>query len=108
MGIKFKSVHQYLYRIRKKLEIHTTRQILAALGKGNDMLKFTKRGAQVFHLYVKGCTGKNIGKILGMSYSGVRRHKEKMLRDNSCDSMIQLVARFYGAQECNGDVPNES
>lgn len=73
------------------------------------MVKFTKRGAEVFHLYVKGCSGRNIAMIMGMTYSGVRRHKEKMLAQNSCESMTQLIARFYGGSKLQeGELSHES
>ncbi len=66
------------------------------------MLKFTKRGSEVFQLYLKGYSGRKIGTILGMSYSGVRRHKEKMVSANSCASMRELAARFYDGVESSG------
>ena len=28
--------------------------------------------------------------------SGVRRHREKMLMANGCNSMLELVAKYYG------------
>lgn len=102
MGIQLQSLHKYLYRIRKKLNVHTSQEILAALGSGGNMLKFTKRGSEVFQLYLKGYSGRKIGTILGMSYSGVRRHKEKMVSANSCASMRELAARFYDGAESSG------
>ena len=58
-------------------------------------LKLTPRGKEVFQLILTGMSDKKIGETLGMSYSGVRRHKEKMLLANSCDSMLELVAKYH-------------
>ena len=58
-------------------------------------LKLTPRGAEVFRLILEGVTDHGIAKRLGISYSGVRRHKEKMLLANGCASMLELVAKYH-------------
>ena len=69
-------------------------------GVGRNPLKLTPRGTEVFQLILKGVSDKNIGENLGMSYSGVRRHKEKMLLMNGCNTMLELVSKYYeGALE---------
>lgn len=39
-------------------------------------------------------TYQQIAMQLGMSVSGVRRHCEKMLWKNGCESMISLIAKY--------------
>lgn len=58
-------------------------------------MTFTPRGKEVFHLVLKGKKGVEIAALLGMSRSGVRRHQEKMLLQNDCRSMLELVAKYY-------------
>jgi DNA-binding NarL/FixJ family response regulator len=60
-------------------------------------LRLTTRGKEVFELTVKGFGNKQIGECLGMSISGVRRHKEKMLLHNDCKAMLELIAKYYRA-----------
>ena len=60
-----------------------------------DALQLTPRGKEVFQQILAGTTDKNIAERLGMSLSGVRRHREKMLLQNKCDSMSELVSRYY-------------
>ena len=58
-------------------------------------MKFTPRGREVFHLILKGKTSTEIATLLNISRSGVRRHKEKMLIQNNCNSIAELVAKYY-------------
>lgn len=60
-----------------------------------DTLQLTPRGKEVFQQILAGATNKSIAERLGMSLSGVRRHREKMLLQNKCDSMFELVSRYY-------------
>lgn len=46
-------------------------------------IKLTPRGKEVFQLIIKGLSDREIGEYLNISYSGVRRHKEKMLFANA-------------------------
>lgn len=100
LSIERSTVYRHLATIRKALEVHTSIEMLNAISAENEMLsaslKLTPRGAEVFSLIIKGLSDKRIGEVLGISYSGVRRHKEKMLLSNGCDSMLELVAKYYG------------
>lgn len=58
-------------------------------------IKLTPRGKGVFYLIIKGLTDKEIGNNLNISYSAVRRHKEKMIFANGCESMSQLISKYY-------------
>lgn len=60
-------------------------------------LILTPRGAEVLQLSVTGMSGREIGKKLGISFSAVKRHKEKMLLANSCTSIQDLIAVYYAA-----------
>ncbi len=59
-------------------------------------IKLTPRGSEVFHMSLHGFTTARIAHHLKMTKSGVRRHKEKMLMVNGCDSMLELAAKYYG------------
>ena len=61
-------------------------------------IKLTSRGREVFRLVLSGLTDKEIAHELGITYSGVRRHREKMLLANGCKTMNELISRFYGYQ----------
>ena len=97
------SVYQHLVQIRKKLGAHNNFEILHVW---NDRIKFnpgdiklTPRGGEVFRLTLEGLEDKQIAERLGISYSGVRRHKEKMLWQNECESMLALAAKYYSEYE---------
>lgn len=62
------------------------------------VIKLTPRGKEVFQLILEGLGDKQIGERLGISYSGVRRHKEKMLINNSCESMLELISKYYATR----------
>lgn len=80
--------------------MHTSVEMLAVLGKkpdaGASSLRLTPRGAKVFALIVQGVSAARIGQRLGISYSAVRRHYEKMLFQNKCDTMLELLAKHHG------------
>ena len=59
-------------------------------------IKLTPRGKEVFDFILKGLSDVTIGKCLSITYSGVRRHREKMLLQNNCSSMLELIAKYYG------------
>ncbi len=85
--------------------MHTSVEMLAVLGKKSDVerspLRLTPRGAEVFALWMQGVSAARIGQQLGISYSAVRRHCEKMLFQNKCDTMLELLAKHHG--QCSGD-----
>lgn len=92
-------VYLHLAHIRKSVGAHSSIEMLHILldepETSRNPLKLTPRGAEVFQLILKGMSDKKIGETLGMSYSGVRRHKEKMLLANDCNDMLELVAKYY-------------
>ena len=59
-------------------------------------LRFSPRGKEVFMLIREGMPDKRIAECLGMGGSGVKRHKEKMLLDNNCASILELIAKYHG------------
>lgn len=59
------------------------------------VINLTPRGKEIFQLILKGLSDKQIGEYLGISYSGVRRHKEKMILANGCNSILELVSKYY-------------
>lgn len=87
-------------RIRKELGVHNTMQMLYILYTHNNIsdtgtIHLTHRGKEVFLLFLEGKTNSIIAQQLGISKSAVRRHKEKMLLANDCESMLELVAKYY-------------
>ncbi len=67
-----------------------------------NIIKLTPRGREIFQLTLTGKTDKQIGNELGISYNCVRRHKEKMINTNNCNSMLELISKYYNALE-HGD-----
>ena len=61
-------------------------------------LRLTPRGSEVFSRILKGLSTKEAAENLGMSTSCVRRHKEKMLLQNNCGTMRELIARHYARE----------
>lgn len=98
--ITSRSLHLRLERLRKKLGVHKTREILYVLKitPESAMLKLnlTPRGREVFALYLEGMSRAQIAERLGISESGVKRHREKMLWQNDCESIDELVAKYRG------------
>ena len=95
-----KLIHLHLSRIRKKFSVHTTLEIMRCTGETlaypKHPIKLTPRGAEVFRLSLSGVNTTRIARCLKISRSGVRRHREKMLMANGCNSMLELVAKYYG------------
>mgnify|MGYP000293781647 CR=1 FL=1 len=95
-----KLIHLHLSRIRKKFSVHTTIEIMRCTGETlaypKHPIKLTPRGAEVFRLSLSGVNTTRIARCLKISRSGVRRHREKMLMANGCNSMLELVAKYYG------------
>jgi len=63
--------------------------------KTMSAIKLTPRGKEVFQLVLTGLSDNKIADSLGITYSGVRRHREKMLLANKCDTMLELVAKYH-------------
>ena len=95
-----KLIHLHLSRIRKKFSVHTTIEIMRCIGEKlaypRHPIKLTPRGAKVFRLSLGGVNTTRIARCLKSTRSGVRRYREKMLMANGCNSMLELVARYYG------------
>lgn len=64
--------------------------------KDMSTIILTPRGREVFELIMRGLTIKEISERLEISYSGVLRHREKMLLANRCNSMLELIAKYHG------------
>jgi Response regulator len=98
-------VYLHLATIRKRIGVHNSIGMIHALyydeSQSFDTLKLTPRGREVFRLILIGVTEKEIAAHLGISYSGVRRHKEKMLLMNDCTTMLKLISKYY---EGNPDI----
>ena len=98
LNITRKTVHKYLIRARKKLlitrSIHLFRINTEVIDEIQDVIRLTKRGRSVFQLFLRGFRDREIGEMLGMSYSGVRRHKEKILQTNACATMHELACMY--------------
>lgn len=81
--------------------MRTTRELLLQIeashtfvGTAPEKIKLSPRGKEVLELFMRSFTYQQIAKRLGMSVSGVRRHCEKMLWKNGCESMIGLIAKY--------------
>ena len=72
------------------------RAVIPGMKKTASQLVFTPRGRSVFELVLEGKTINEIAELLCISYSGVRRHREKMLDQNGCHSINELIAKYYG------------
>jgi DNA-binding CsgD family transcriptional regulator len=90
----------YRSKIRKALNTQNAFEMLHMLLQETvcvmPMLRFTPRGKEVFALMLQGLRQMVIGERMGMSVSGVKRHKEKMLLQNDCNSMTELLLKYHG------------
>lgn len=78
--------------------MHSTRELLleshACASTTQRTVRFSPRGREVMELFMRGFTYKEIAEQLSMSRSGVSRHREKMLWQNDCKSMLELIAKY--------------
>lgn len=83
--------------IRKKTGTNNIIELLYFIYKDqdNNFIKLTSRGKDVFALIITGKTNEEIAKELGISKIGVRRHKEKMLLQNNCNTILELISKYY-------------
>ena len=83
--------------IRKKTGTNNIIELLYFIYKDqdNNFIKLTSRVKDVFALIITGKTNEEIAKELGISKSGVRRHKEKMLLQNNCNTILELISKYY-------------
>ena len=95
-----KLIHLHLSRIRKKFSVHTTIEIMRCTGETlaypKHPIKLTPRGAEVFHLSLRGVNTTRIASCLKTTRSGVRRHRKKMLMAKGSNSMLEFGERYYG------------
>ncbi len=61
-------------------------------------LRFSPRGKEVFLLLKEGLTHKQVAECLGMGVNGVKRHREKMLFQNDCKSVLELIVKYNGTE----------
>ncbi|WP_366140992.1 helix-turn-helix transcriptional regulator [uncultured Desulfovibrio sp.] len=69
---------------------------------------FTQRGKEVFLLILDGFSNREIAVQLSISPSGVKRHREKMLLQNGCTSMMELVAKYIRLCELHNGSNHET
>jgi DNA-binding CsgD family transcriptional regulator len=74
--------------------------LLGQTDRGDQFVRFSPRGKDVFALMLQGLGKREIGERMGMSLSGVKRHKEKMLLQNDCNSMMELLLKYHGQPCC--------
>lgn len=100
LSIEVTTVYWHLAILRKIFGVHSNIALLYILNNNLDMntttIQLTPRGKEVFELAMHGLTTEEISERLGISYSGVLRHKEKMLLVNKCSSMMELIAKYRG------------
>ena len=94
---------KHISNIRKKLNAHSIRDIVRLQQvtpvQAMSTLRFSPRGEEVFMLIREGFTNKGISERMGIGVSGVKRHKEKMLLQNNCATMLELIAKYHGVRK---------
>ena len=81
------------------------------MGQDSDIspsLRLTPRGKEVFELVMDGLTIAQIAERLDVSYSAILRHREKMLLQNNCHSMPELVAKYRSGHTGTDDGESSS
>lgn len=105
LSINRKTVYRHLDNIRKSLEVHNSIEILYLITNKIKFklqnIKLTPRGKEVFQFILKGLSDREIGECLNINYSGVRRHKEKMLFASEYESILELISKYY--TNCTGE-----
>ena len=99
LSIHQETVYRHQTTIRTVYGVHSNieliQTILSGLPQKVSQLVLTPRGREVFQLILAGKTSKEIAEHFCISYSGVIRHREKMLEQNNCHSMTELIAKYY-------------
>lgn len=97
LSIEKSTVYWHLAIMRKNFNVHSTIELLHKLNKNYEEtmtnIRLTPRGREVFELAMRGLSIEKISKTLGISYSAVLRHREKMLMENECNTMMELIAK---------------
>ncbi|MGE9986189.1 LuxR C-terminal-related transcriptional regulator [Desulfovibrio sp. SGI.169] len=102
-----KTVHNHLFNARKKLSLHKTVELfrveIEKEESSEDNIYLTSRWSEVLEAYLDGLTDKKIAEQLGIGYSAVRRHKERMKDANGCNSMRELGAFYKRGRKASED-----
>ena len=112
LSIKQGTLYQHLAQIRRIFDSHNVIGLVHVIYNTIDKeiktntIRLTPCGSHVFKCILEGMTDKKIGEQLGMSLSGVRRHREKMLLQNDCTSITELVSKYYEHQSHMGTNPS--
>ena len=62
------------------------------------MIIATNREFEIFELIIDGLTTNEISEYLTIKKSTVLRHRENLLKNNSCSSMEELVFKYFGIE----------
>lgn len=100
--VSYGTIRWHLVNLRRYFKVRTTRELLHKLEvdciadapASTSQIKLSPRGKEVFDLFMRSFTHREIAERLGMSVSGVRRHCEKMLWKNGCNTMLALIAKY--------------
>jgi DNA-binding CsgD family transcriptional regulator len=96
--VSYWTIQWHITNIREAFNVHRTRELLLVCDADEPVssptVRFSPRGKEVIDLFMRGHTYRQIAERLGISLSGVRRHQEKMLWQNDCASMLELIARY--------------
>ncbi len=93
-------LYQHLAEIRKRMSYHSSVKVLFSYknipcqNAAFADMGFTPRGKEVFLLILEGLSNRQIAEQLSISPSAVKRHREKILLQNGCTSMMELVAKY--------------
>ncbi|MFR9014307.1 MAG: helix-turn-helix transcriptional regulator [Desulfovibrio piger] len=117
LSISYGTVRWHLVNLRSAFAVRTTRELLIKIEASSittvtppSRIKLSPRGKQVLELFMHSFTYQQIAMQLGMSVSGVRRHCEKMLWKNGCESMLCLIAKYKRHrfhESCKHEVQSE-
>lgn len=72
--------------------------VLRKYTKKRQMIIATSREFEVIELIMDGLTTNEISEYLAIKKSTVLRHRENLLKNNSCSSMEELVFKYFGVE----------
>ena len=100
LSIQRTTVYRHQVTVRKLYGVHGSIKlmgvIVSELATSISEFTLTSRGKESFELALDGKMISEISKLLCISFSGVLRHREKILEENACHSMNKLIAKYYG------------
>jgi DNA-binding CsgD family transcriptional regulator len=98
LSLKYGYVRRILADMRRSFGVHSTRELVfmpdAYIHTDAPVVKLSPRGREVMEVFMRGCTYRQIAQCMGINLSGVQRHREKILWQNDCESMLELIARY--------------